>query len=405
MLVIVGGIVIIFLINRPSRVESIKIGIIQSNSNIQSNPKNFLIEAAKLALKEINQKGGLLGRSVEFRLIDSDNETFVQNLEKIILEENINVLFGCLTSLCLNKVKPIIEKYRTLLFFPASYEGFDQSVNVIYLGSVPNQQIMPGIRWALDHLGNQFYLIGSYEMRSLISHQMARDLAEISKAKVIGEKIISQSSLESKINYSQIVNEIKALEPQFIFNTLTGEANESFIKALSEAGLKEIPTMFSVLDERTALEFYNKYKLKNIYSLENYYDDLPSESNRRFVANLKSELGNDVVVNSDMESIYTSIYLWAETVKQKKSLDPLQVNNESLLRQSFPGPSGVVAIDAMTRHAWKFSMIVKLARNGHFELMSRSANPIKPSPWPVYRTRDEWSELLANKLKTQEYSQ
>ena len=41
------------------------------------------------------------------------------------------------------------------------YEGLEDSKNIIYLGSTPNQQIMPAVSWLLKKGYKKFYLIGS----------------------------------------------------------------------------------------------------------------------------------------------------------------------------------------------------------------------------------------------------
>lgn len=401
-LLIVIGALIFFFSNGGAVENPITIGFIHSSSKTVLSDKSYLIDAVNFAVKEINQKGGLLGRPLVVRLIDSEGPSFEESLASLIRNENINVFFGCLTSACLAKVKPVLEKQRSLLFFPASYEGFEQSPSVIYLGSVPNQQIIPGVRWAIENIGSSFYMIGSNNMRSFVAHQMAEDMAKVANTNIMGEALISNANPETMQRiFAKKGDEIKRLQPKFIFNTLDEENNKTFMMELSKAGLGHIPVLFLNLNEEQALEV-SQLNIKNIYTLDSYYQDFHSEINRRFVSNLRKLLNKQVFINQSMENIYNAIYLWADTVKQKKSLDPLQINTETLLRQTFPGPSGIVSIDAMNRHAWKFSMVLHLAANGSFNMVDRSPFPLKPSPWPVYRTRDEWSDIIKAKQKKQE---
>lgn len=403
-LALLAGSLFLYFLKKQRAENPIRIGILYSESMITSFSKESFLAAASLAVQEINKKGGLLGRLLEIRSIDGDGKFFEQDLETWMAAENIHFLFGCLTTRCLSHVKPIIEQRQGLLFFLNAYEGFDQSSNVIYLGPVPNQQIIPGLRWALDHLGLNFYLVGAKNRESWVAHQMAFDLSKISSAKILGEELISEDITEAKNTkkiFSKSISEIKKLKPQFIFNTLKGEALELFVQSLAEEGMDDYPLLFTNLDEQVAYGLSHKYKIKNIYSLNDYFSGVPIESNRRFVANLKQTLGEEAFISAPMERVYTAINLWAETVKQKKTLDPLYVNTETLLRQSYPGPSGVVAVDAVNRHTWKFSMVLQWNKKGNFEILDRSLFPIKPSPWPVYRTREEWREIMKAKQKSQ----
>lgn len=401
LIVVVGS--LIFFFSSESTVENpITIGFIYSSSKAGFADKSYLADVVNLAITEINQKGGLLGRPLVVRLIDSEGSSFEESFENLIRKENINIFFGCLTSLCLAKVKPALERQHGLLFFPASYEGFEQSPNVIYLGAVPNQQIIPGVRWAIEHIGNSFYMIGSNNMRSLVAHQMAEDLSKVANSNIVGESLISNANHKTIQNILVTkVEAIKKLQPKFIFNTLDEEHHKKFMTEVAKSGLGNIPVIFLNLNEEQAIEL-SQLNIKNIYTLDSYYQDFPTEINQRFVSNLRKTLNKPVFVNPSMENIYNAVYLWADTVKQKKSLDPVQINTETLLRQTFPGPSGIVSIDATNRHAWKFSMVLQLSANGSFKMVDRSAFPLKPSPWPVYRTRDEWSDIIKIKQKNQE---
>lgn len=79
---------------------------------------------------------------------------------KALLETELSTVFGCWTS-ALKTVVPIFEQNDGLLIYPVQYEG-EQSPNVIYLGSTPNQQIIPAIRWAFAFRGKRrFFVVGS----------------------------------------------------------------------------------------------------------------------------------------------------------------------------------------------------------------------------------------------------
>lgn len=119
--------------------------------------------ATLMAIEEINQRGGVLGRQVQPVVADgaSDWPTFGREAERLISDEKVATVFGCWTSASRKTVKPIFEKHQHLLFYPVQYEGFEASPNIVYTGSTPNQQLTPAVQWSFDNLGKRFYLIGS----------------------------------------------------------------------------------------------------------------------------------------------------------------------------------------------------------------------------------------------------
>jgi hypothetical protein len=52
-------------------------------------------------------------------------------------------------------------------------------------------------------------------------------------------------------------------------------------------------------------------------------------------------------------------------------------------------------VDADSRHLWKMMRIGKVRGDGQFDQVFVSAAPLRPTPWPSYRSRDSWQTLLA----------
>ena len=113
-----------------------------------------------LAIDELNAAGGVLGRRIEPVVSDakSDLPTFSREAERLIAREQVAVVFGCWTSASRKTVKPVIEKYDNLLFYPVQYEGLEQSPNIIYTGAAPNQR-SPAVK-LISISGTAFFLVG-----------------------------------------------------------------------------------------------------------------------------------------------------------------------------------------------------------------------------------------------------
>ena len=118
-------------------------------------------DAALLAVEEVNRSGGVLGRQLEPVVADgrSDADAFKKEAERLITQEHVAAIFGCWTSASRKAVKPIVEKHDSLLVYPVQNEGLEQSPNIIYMGAAPNQQLIPAVVWARDHLGKRFFLV------------------------------------------------------------------------------------------------------------------------------------------------------------------------------------------------------------------------------------------------------
>src|SRR5262249_43019082 len=118
------------------------------------------------------------GRPVEAVLGDgaSEENTFAEQARRLIVEEGAVTLFGCWSSASRKRVAQVCAEHDRLLFYPAAYEGLEQSPFVVYLGATPNQGILPVARYASRDLGKQrFFLVGSEWVYSHVTNAILAD--------------------------------------------------------------------------------------------------------------------------------------------------------------------------------------------------------------------------------------
>ena len=134
-------------------------------------------------------------------------------------------------------------------------------------------------------------------------------------------------------------------------------------------------------------------RLGRHYAVWSYFQSLPGEKNRRFVAAYQARFGADRVTNDPMEASYIGLHLWVQAAREAGSAEPAQVQR-TILRQTLNAPEGMVAIDPDTRHLWKTPRIGKVRPDGQFDIVWDAGQLQKPVPFPSYRFRDEWLQML-----------
>ena len=383
---VLGGVLLL----RPTLAPPIRIGVLHSMSGTMAINERPLVDAARLAVEEINAAGGLLGRQVEMVVADgrSDDSVFAAEAERLIVSEKVSVLFACWTSTCRMAVKPVVEKHQHLMFYPLQHEGLEQSPAIFYTGSIPNQQIIPGTRWALDTLGKRVYLLGSDYLFPRAANFMIRDLVRANHGTVLAEHYRPLGDAD----FGAIVAEIGALKPDVVLNTINGESNTHFFRALHEARLGAIPVMSFSLAEVGLEPIGADAFHPNHYATWSYFQSLPGEANRRFVAAFQQRYGADRVTNDPIVATYVGVKLWAQAVRDAGTDAPKQVNR-ALLLQSMAAPSGIAAVDRRTRHMWKPVYIGKARTDSQFDLVWHSGESLRPIPFPDYRSQQEWQRL------------
>jgi len=370
----------------------IKVGILHSLSGTMAISETPVVDATLLAIDEINQRGGILGKKVVPVIVDgqSDWPTFALEAEKLIVEEEVSVVFGGWTSASRKTMKPVFEKYDHLLFYPVQYEGLEQSPNIIYTGAAPNQQVLPAIDWAIENLGTTFFLVGSDYVFPRSANEIMKAKINESGGKVLGEEYV----LLGDDDFVKVVNLIEEVKPEVILNTINGDSNLAFFKELRTRGITpdKIPTIsFSIAEDE--IRHLGADKMHGDFASWNYFQSLQNKENIDFVNNFKKKFGDHRVTDDPMEAGYIGVFLYSKAVEAAGTTDIKQVR-EKLKGLTISAPEGIVGIDPINQHLSKSVRIGKILENGQFEIVSSSEEPISPVPYPDYKTRQQWDSFL-----------
>ncbi len=377
---------------------SIRIGILHSLSGTMAAREKPLVDALQLAIEEANAAGGISGQKIEAVVVDcrSDSKYCAQQAERLITEEKVKALFGCWTSACRKAVNPVVEKHQHLLFYSVQYEGMEQSPNIIYTGAAPNQQVAPVVHWALETLDKRdkhtkrVYLVGSDYIFPRITHLLIKDLLAAQGATVVGEGYLSLGSSAA----AELVADIVRQQPDMILNTIEGDSIVAFFRELNKAGITpdKVPVLsFSIGEVDLAAK--DAPLMAGHYAAWNYFQSIQSPQNQAFLQRFHNRFGQQTVVDDPMEASYISLQLWVQAAHEAGSAEPAQVQR-TILRQSLLAPEGVIALDPATRHLWRVARIGRARDDGQFDIVWDSGRPLEPAPFPAYRTREEWSQLL-----------
>jgi urea transport system substrate-binding protein len=340
-----------------------------------------VVEAEKLAIKEINAMGGVGGKQIEFIVEDgaSDWDVFKEKAEKLIDQDKVAVVFGCWTSASRKAVKDVFESKDHLLFYPLQYEGQECSKNIFYAGAAPNQQIEPAVDWLLENKGKEFFLVGSDYVFPRTANTIIKAQLEANGGTTVGEDYLPLGNTE----VTPIIAKIQAALPNggVIFNSLNGDSNVAFFKQIADAGLTpdKYPVMSVSIAEEEVRQIGPEY-LKGHYASWNYFQTVETPENEKWVADFKAEYGEDRVTNDPMEAAYMMVYLWKQAVEQAGDAYDLEAVRNALIGQELAAPEGLVTMNA-NHHLSKTVRIGEVREDGLFDIVWSTDGPIPPQAW------------------------
>lgn len=367
--------------------DTVKVGLLHSLTGSMAISEKSVRDAEVLAIKEINAAGGVNGKQIEYVEEDGASEpsTFATKAEKLIDSEGVSTIFGCWTSSSRKAVKPIVEEYGSLLWYPVQYEGMESSSNIVYTGAAPNQQIVPAIDYLLDQGYKKFFLLGSDYVFPRTANMIINAQLEAKGAEAVGEEYADMDQTD----FAAIISKIEAAKPDVIINTLNGTGNVSFFKQMSEKNYtsKDYMTMsFSIAEEEVAT--IGADILKGHMVSWNYYQTTDTKKNKEFVKAYKDAYGENRVTSDPAEAAYDAVYLWKAACEKADSFEPEDVIKAVESGEiSFDAPEGTVTIQGDNHHLVKPVRIGQVGDDGLINEIY-ATDPVAPDP---YLSTYEWA--------------
>jgi urea transport system substrate-binding protein len=364
--------------------NTIKVGILHSLSGTMAISEKSVVDAEQLAIEEINNAGGVLGKKIEAIVEDgaSNWDTFREKATKLIDQDKVVTVFGCWTSASRKNVLPVFEQKNHMLWYPVQYEGQECSKNIFYTGAAPNQQIEPAVDWLLQNKGKQFFLVGSDYVFPRTANTIIKAQLAAKGGQTVGEDYLPLGNTE----VTPIITKIKAALPNggVIFNTLNGDSNVAFFKQLQGAGLgpDKYPSMSVSIAEEEVKAIGADY-LKGHYASWNYFETVNTPANKKFVNAFKAKYGQNRVTNDPMEAAYIAVYLWKQAVEKAKTSDDLEKVRLAAIGQTYNAPEGTVTLEN-NHHLAKFVRIGEVGSDGLFKIVYSTEKAVAPVPWNQY---------------------
>lgn len=376
------------------RAESpIVVGLLHSRTGPLARNEQAMLDAEILAIEEINEAGGLLGRRIKYVVADgeSDPRVFGREARRLIETEKADVIFGAMTSACRRAVDEVVTPADHLFVFPSNYEGMDFSPNIICTGPLPNQQAIPAVTWCRETLRAQkFFLAGSDDVLSYAVNTVVKDQLKALGADCVGEGF---ATIEGR-GIAELAAAIKRAKPDVVLSSVVGEANKEFYRALADAGVAadETPVISFTIGEEDLRELPAD-AVAGHYAAWGYFQSLDSPKNQEFITRFQKRWGANRPVSDPVVSAYNGVKLWAQAVDEAQSAEADQVRKH-LRRQSRASAAGILSIDYATLHSWRPFYLGKARRDGQFDIVWSLDRPIRPVPFPLFRSRPYWESAV-----------
>ena len=288
-------------------------------------------EGYKLCEKDLNAKGGLLGRKVEFVVYDDQSTpaTAVRLYEKLITEDKVDGIMGPYSSPVTEASANVTEKYKKVMVSPlaATTSIFKKEPRRKYIFMVisPAEGYMEGLVDMGAKRGLKTVAVVNED--TLFSKAAAAGTVEAAKKK--GLQVVFQEAYpKGNTDFSALLTKLKSVNPDILAAATYFDDAVALTRQMKELNVN--PKMYAVTVGGDLPEFYDtlKQNAEYIYGATQWEHTLPYPGNQEFFETYKKDFGHEPSYHS--AAGYAGCLIYAEAVKRAGSLDADKVREQLL---------------------------------------------------------------------------
>jgi branched-chain amino acid transport system substrate-binding protein len=366
--------------------DPIKIGGAFALTGDESSLDLPAANGAKLAVKEINAAGGVLGTTIDFVVHDSKYQMDVtaQIAKQFVEEDKVIAVVGFTDSDSVLASGPVIQK-AGIPFITAgatSPKLPDQIGDMMYLACFgDNVQAAAGAEFGFKTYGKSAYLLSDkgVEYTTLLG-QFFKD-----RYTQLGGQLVLEDTYDDKAtDFSAQITKLKALDkqPDFYYIAAMPYNVGPVVKQLRDAGLNgpviggdgyDTPDLVSVAGPAAENVFFSTHALMD--------KDNGTDGIKKFIAAYNKEYGHDPE-NAFAALGYDSVYLLVDAIKRANSTDAKAIQKALNETKDFKAITGAITF-ANGSHVPQKGVTLIAIKDGKFTLGQEIVPEVVPGVEPA----------------------
>jgi branched-chain amino acid transport system substrate-binding protein len=307
----------------------IKVGASLSLTGTYAQPGRYQHEGYQLCEKDLNARGGLLGRPVQFVVYDDQSApaTGVRLYEKLITEDRVDAVMGPYSSAISEAVATVTEKYSKVNVSPlaATTSIFKKGRKYMFMVISPAEIYLEGLVDIAAKRGLKTIAVINED--TLFPKTSAQGTTELAR-KAGMQVVFTEAYPKGNQDFSALLTKIKAVNPDVLAAATYFDDSVAIARQMKELGVN--PKMLGVTVGGDIPKFQELLKgtAEYIYGASQWEAVLPypgaREFNEAYVKQFKQEPSYHSAAG------YAGCMIYAEGVKKAGTLDADKVR-EALL--------------------------------------------------------------------------
>jgi len=331
--------------------DTIKIGANLEMTGSNATFGQSATNGAKLAIKQANEKGGVLGKKLELVVADNKSEAAeaANSMQKLISQDKVAAIIAPIASSSVMAGAQVNNDGKVLAISPTA--------------SNPKVTVDPDTGKVRDYLFRASFIdpfqgavMANFASKSLkgktaalyidTSSDYAKGLGQFFKETFIknGGQIVSEEAYLAKdTDFKSTLTKIKSSNPDILFVPGYYQEVGMIIKQAREIGINAAILGGDGWDSEKLPEIAGNDALNNTFFANHYSPDDQSPAIQDFVATYKAEYGQ--VPDSFAVLSYDATMMIIKAIERAGSVDTVKIKDEMAKTKDFAGVSGLITLD------------------------------------------------------------
>jgi urea transport system substrate-binding protein len=308
------------------REPAVTIGMMVSLSGTAGILGRAALNAAELAVAEINADGGIRGLPLRLAIAD-DRSSPVEaaaQCSRLIADERASAIIAMVSSASFRSAAVVARRSQSLLIHAPVTEGGCDGRTILQFGARPSDQLAHAVPTVMRHYDtNGWYLVGSDYCWPRAVGEVARQVIDTAGGRLLGQRYLGLGSAD----FRSTIDAIERTGADLILSALVGHDAVAFERALYEAGLRQRVRTLATLIDDSVLEHIGAAASEGIWSTLDHVD---ADSDVEPIARAWRQQFGAVAppLSSTAMSVYEALHLYAQAAQAAASGDGPTVANE-----------------------------------------------------------------------------
>ncbi|SFR63992.1 ABC transporter substrate-binding protein [Halogeometricum limi] len=323
--------------------ETVKVGWLYPSTGPYGGLATYQEQGAKLAIKRINENGGIDGTQIEGFHEDTqaDPQTGTQKARKLVQQDGVDALFGCISSSVGSAVAGYAAEENVPFYPDVAADGLTmencQRTTFRY-ETRASQTAAAGAPWAVDNFGTKVWI---HNADYLWGNSVASAWEKTAKDHNSSVEVVGSTTSElGATDFSSYISQIMSSDAEWVVTGLNGGDAVNFLKQSNSYGLKSEKTLVSPVNSFQFIRKAAGEAAQNTYSAIRYYEGFESDANSEFVQAFTDEYASAPDNFSHVSWVYMYLYKRAAEKAGSFATDDIV---EAQTAVSLDGPMGTTS--------------------------------------------------------------